>query len=194
MTTTKETAKTLVQRIAQVMIDLEPVEKTGRVAFGNTKYNYVKSETLFALLQKKLAKAGIVVIPRVEGFEYSPDGKVLNVRTGYRIENVDDPNDFRDVPWMGQAKCDDDKAANKAGTSSEKYFLMKLLLISDEEDPDGEVYVDNDPDADMRREVASLMKADHDAAANLPKSAREMTHEELEKALPWLRRRAQQRA
>lgn len=46
----------------------------------------------------------------------------------------------------------------------------------------------------LRGEVAAGLAADRDAAAKLPKSADEMTADELEKTLSWLRNRAKRQA
>ncbi len=46
----------------------------------------------------------------------------------------------------------------------------------------------------LRADVASALAADHDAASKLPKAAEEMTAEELEKTLAWLRNRAKRQA
>ena len=51
-----------------------------------------------------------------------------------------------------------------------------------------------DQAAILRAEVAAALAADHDAASKLPKAAEEMTAEELEKTLAWLRNRAKRQA
>lgn len=52
-------------------------------------------------------------------------------------------------------------------------------------DPFGEA----DPTESLRREVAATLAANRDAAARLPKTAEEMTPDELEKTMTWLRNR-----
>lgn len=133
------TTPNLFQRINSVMMALEAIDKTGENKFQH--YNFIKAETLFAALQKKLATAGIVVIPTIEKMEVSPGGDkspVLMATMKFRVVNADDPADFFEVPWMAQAGANDDKGANKCATSGMKYFLMRLFFISDEEDPDAE--------------------------------------------------------
>jgi len=51
-----------------------------------------------------------------------------------------------------------------------------------------------DQAAILRADVAAALAADHDAASKLPKAAEEMTAEELEKTLAWLRNRAKRQA
>lgn len=191
MAAEKDSPKTLAQKIAQIMIDLEPIEKNGRVSFGQTKYNYISADMLFATLQKKVARAGIIVIPQITDYGFSPDGKLLLGKMVIRVENTDNPNDYREIPWLASASTSDDKGPNKIGTSGEKYALMRLFMISDEEDPDAEVYVD----PQLRSAVAAALEADKEAAkelaARLGKGADEMTTEELEKTLAWLRKRAE---
>jgi hypothetical protein len=51
-----------------------------------------------------------------------------------------------------------------------------------------------DQAATLRADVAAALAADHDAASKLPKAAEEMTAEELEKTLAWLRNRAKRQA
>lgn len=138
-TETPATERNLYQRIADVQADLPPIEKGGRVNFGNTNYSYVSADALFALLQKRLATAGIVVIPMMDSVTASPGGdKNLLATMRFRVVNADDPTDCFEAPWCAQAPGNDDKGSSKAGTSGEKYFLMRLFLMSDEDDPDAE--------------------------------------------------------
>lgn len=46
----------------------------------------------------------------------------------------------------------------------------------------------------LRAKVVAGLAADQDAAAKLPKAAEEMTADELEKTLSWLRNRAKRQA
>lgn len=134
-----ETTKPLniFQRINRVMAAMDPVDKTGRNDFH--KYNFIKAEVLFAALQKKLAEAGIVVVPTIDQVMPSPDGsKVLLASMRFHVINADDPADRVEIPWYAQGSAGDDKAIAKCVTSGMKYMLMRLFFISDEEDPDAE--------------------------------------------------------
>lgn len=53
---------------------------------------------------------------------------------------------------------------------------------------------DHERVAALRRQVAAGLDADGEAASKLPKKADEMTSEELEKTLTWLRNRTKRRA
>ncbi len=143
MTTEKAEAKArnIYQRIAGVMADLEPVEKTGENKFQN--YKFISAGMLFAVLQKKVAAAGIVVIPMMDPITLGPGttskgGEFITASLRFRVVNADNPEDFFEVPWQAQASAGDDKGANKCATSGMKYFLMRLFFVSDEDDPDAE--------------------------------------------------------
>jgi hypothetical protein len=64
------------------------------------------------------------------------------IKYRFTVVNGDDPTDFFEDFWIGEGMDTSDKGIQKAGTSAEKYYLMKLFKVGDKDDPDG-LTVDN---------------------------------------------------
>lgn len=142
--------KNLYQRIIAIMDEVGAIEKTGR----NTQQNYafIEQAMVVASLRPLLVKHGVVIIPNAtktttERFETLKEDKYgkkttvsvhVQVETKYRVINADNPEEFFESEWAGEALDYSDKATNKAHTASQKTYLMKLFNISDKEDPDKE--------------------------------------------------------
>ena len=59
-----------------------------------------------------------------------------DVHTRYRIQNIDDVNDFIEVESNGSGVDTQDKAVGKAMTYAYKYMLLRTFAIPTGEDPD----------------------------------------------------------
>jgi hypothetical protein len=139
--TQAEKPRNLFQRLAAVQAELEAVPKTGR----NTAFNYayIEQGMVMAVLRPKMAAHGVILVPRIVGSEQSVantqrGGQLFTerVRMEFTLVNADDPADTLTVSWLAEGQDSTDKAINKALVAGQKYFLMKLFLISDADDPD----------------------------------------------------------
>lgn len=127
------------QRLLAVIGEIGTLPKTGKSG-GGLNYNFFEYAELMARLSPLLVRHGILCVPSLTAVEYAttPSGKQQDARIAmeFTLVNVDDPTDRIVTPWMGQGADSGDKSISKAGTSAVKYFWMKMLLISDKEDPD----------------------------------------------------------
>lgn len=128
----------LAAKIARISAEIGAVDKSGRNA--QQGYAFIESAQVAAEVRVIQAKYGVTVIPSVESCTVdqvrSPKGGigfhyVLNMM--FRIINAHDPSDTIEAKWLGEATDYSDKGINKAETSSEKYFLMKLYHISEKD-------------------------------------------------------------
>jgi hypothetical protein len=132
--------RNLYQRIAAVMDEVGSIPKTGR----NTSQNYafIEQAMMMAILRPLFVRHGVVILPEIVSTAWDrPEGaRMVTARCQMRmtVVNVDDPRERIDCLWTGEGADMGDKAVNKAGTSGLKYFLMKLLMLSDKDDPDAE--------------------------------------------------------
>jgi hypothetical protein len=96
-----------------------------------------------------LAEHGVMVIPEipeadVELVGSSSSGKPIYRSTAsmaFDIVNVDNPDDHIVKRWKGQGDDGGDKGMQKACTSAEKYFLLKLFMLgghTEDSDANGE--------------------------------------------------------
>lgn len=131
------------QKINEVMKAIEYLTKDDKVEFGNTKYKAISEEKVTTAVRKELVKQGIVILPIMQEStvtELIRTDKSVNqradVHTRYRIQNIDDVNDFIEVESNGSGVDTQDKAVGKAMTYAYKYMLLRTFAIPTGEDPD----------------------------------------------------------
>lgn len=127
----------IARKILETMQLIGPIRKTGFNQFD--RYNFVEAKEVFERVRKACEKTGLAIVP---------SGSVLPVeRTtakGTPIKEVlltltlidSDSGESMAITWHGEAMDTSDKGIQKAFTSAEKYALMKLFLIGDDDDPD----------------------------------------------------------
>lgn len=138
------------QRINKVMNDVKYLTKDDKVV-TNTKtgagYRAITEEKVTSELRKAMIKHGIVIIPiemttkREDEVlkDYQGNDKVnriTTVETRYRIQNIDDKDDYIVAVSAGTGVDTQDKGVGKAMTYSYKYLLLRAFAIPTGEDPD----------------------------------------------------------
>lgn len=136
------------QKIAEVMKDIDYLQKDDRVETGGGKgYKAISEEKVTSTVRKSLIKNGLVIVP-VEQNRYRHDEKVLDkygnekvnrlteVDTKYRIQNIDDAEDYILASSSGSGVDTQDKGVGKAMTYAYKYLLLRTFAIPSGEDPD----------------------------------------------------------
>lgn len=131
------------QKINEVMKNIEYLAKDGKVEFGTTKYKAISEEKVTTAVREQLVKQGIVIIPIQQeslNKELIRTEKSVNMLTSvhvrYRIQNIDDVNDFIEVESNGTGVDTQDKGVGKAMTYAYKYMLLRTFAIPTGEDPD----------------------------------------------------------
>ena len=131
------------QKINEVMKNIEYLTKDDKVEFGTTKYKAISEEKVTTAVREQLVKQGIVILPRsqeAENKELIRTEKSVNmltsVHTKYRIQNIDDVNDYIEVESNGSGVDTQDKGVGKAMTYAYKYMLLRTFAIPTGEDPD----------------------------------------------------------
>lgn len=131
------------QKINEVMKNIEYLTKDDKVEFGTTKYKAISEEKVTTAVREQLVKQGIVIIPikqESENKELIRTEKSVNMLTSvhvkYRIQNIDDVNDFIEVESNGTGVDTQDKGVGKAMTYAYKYMLLRTFAIPTGEDPD----------------------------------------------------------
>lgn len=131
------------QKINEVMKNIEYLTKDDKVEFGTTKYKAISEEKVTTAVREQLVKQGIVISPikqESENKELIRTEKSVNMLTSvhvkYRIQNIDDVNDFIEVESNGTGVDTQDKGVGKAMTYAYKYMLLRTFAIPTGEDPD----------------------------------------------------------
>ena len=122
------------QKIAAVMQDVQYLCKDDHIEFGNTKYRAISEEKVTSTVRESLIKNGIVIIPVEQ--THKREGSLTTVDVGYRIQNVEDPEDYILARSSGTGADTQDKGVGKAMTYSYKYLLLRTFAIPTGEDPD----------------------------------------------------------
>lgn len=131
------------QKINEVMKRIEYLTKDDKVEFGTTKYKAISEEKVTTAVRNVLVEVGIVILPISQEstvVELIRTDKSVNqradVHTRYRIQNIDDVNDYIEVESNGSGVDTQDKAVGKAMTYAYKYMLLRTFAIPTGEDPD----------------------------------------------------------
>ena len=131
------------QKINNVMKNIEYLAKDDKVEFGNTKYKAISEEKVTTAVRNELVNQGIVILPVMQEStvtELIRTEKAVNqradVHTRYRIQNIEDKDDYIEVESNGSGVDTQDKAVGKAMTYAYKYMLLRTFAIPTGEDPD----------------------------------------------------------
>lgn len=131
------------QKINEVMKRIEYLTKDDQVNFGTTKYKAISEEKVTTAVRNELVKVGLVIIPikqDINVVELMRSEKSVNQRTDvnvvYRIQNIDDSEDYIEASSSGSGVDTQDKGVGKAMTYAYKYLLLRTFAIPTGEDPD----------------------------------------------------------
>ena len=131
------------EKINEVMKRIEYLTKDDKVEFGTTKYKAISEEKVTTAVRKELVNLGIVIAPieqTMNVVELARSEKSVNQRADvnvkYRIQNIEDVNDYIIVSSSGSGVDTQDKAIGKAMTYAYKYMLLRTFAIPTGEDPD----------------------------------------------------------
>ena len=131
------------EKINEVMKRIEYLTKDDHVSFGTTNYKAISEEKVTTSVRKELVNLGIVIAPIEQTMnvtELMRTEKSVNQRADvnvkYRIQNIEDVNDYIIVSSSGSGVDTQDKAIGKAMTYAYKYMLLRTFAIPTGEDPD----------------------------------------------------------
>lgn len=132
----------VLKAISSIMADVGAVEKKGKNEFH--KYDYATAADVAFALQKRMADAGLIVIPHQREMKLLANETVLAIEFEFLVEHVSGDR-LEDRPvFTGMASARnskggfDDKAANKCLTAATKYFLLNLFRIPTGDYPDAD--------------------------------------------------------
>lgn len=141
------------ERISKVMQDVEYLAKDDKVITNqktNAGYKAVSEEKVTSTVRQSLIKNGIVIIPikqehrredEIVESEYQGNitkkiNRIATVDVTYRIQNIEDVNDYIEAVSSGTGVDTQDKGVGKAMTYAYKYLLLRTFAIPTGEDPD----------------------------------------------------------
>ena len=150
--------KTLVQKMAEVMIEIGYVQKDGKLdAFPF--YTFASSEKVFEKAREALGERGIAVHGDCDLVHTEIITTEKSVRHLVLIKHTltfTDGTDSLSVSAIGEGMDTGDKAAQKANTVGVKYCLAKAHLLSWGDDPEADPSIDDDKLTDWLEEAKKL--------------------------------------
>jgi hypothetical protein len=131
----------LYRRIKKIMEQVEYLQKDDNV---DNRYKAISEEKVTSTIRKAMIENGVVIIPVEQSYEVKENGVsksgAINLltmtNTKYRIQNVDDKDDYIIAASSGSGVDTQDKGIGKAMTYSYKYLLLRTFAIPTGEDPD----------------------------------------------------------
>lgn len=121
------------QRMNAVMKEVDYVQKTKNPGM---QYSTVSHDAVTALVRPSIVKWGLVYYP--VAMTRSQEGNRTEVELTVRIQNVDDREDYIDVPTIGYGIDSQDKGPGKAVSYAVKYALLKAFGLETGDDPDND--------------------------------------------------------
>lgn len=162
----------------------------------NQGYNFVREVDVMARVRGVLADNGVIVVPRVARVEFrsvptkSGQASLTDVHMVFAVMTTDTDEVF-ECPWYGCGADTTDKGGNKAITSAEKYFLLKLLKIPTEADPDADaedkVTVPKAREAKPTPEAPKPSALSNEEIASVHEAAKKAGYKSVKDLSPFLR-------
>lgn len=145
MTMETNNIESLTAKIAHISAKVGKIEKSGTSAGYGDSYNYIEYGVVAGKLRDLLDEYKVIIYPEIKSYECqeitSQKGKagyhyILSMH--FTISNGEKLDDKMECDWLGEATDYGDKGVNKAITAATKYFIMRLLQVSEkgDEDPD----------------------------------------------------------
>lgn len=146
----KKDKLSLFQKISKVMEEIEYLKKDDKVITNQKTgagYSAVSEEKVTGEVRKSLIKNGIVIIPVEQNHKREDEvlkdqydnekvSRLTTVDTTYRIQNIDDKEDYILAVSSGTGVDTQDKGIGKAMTYAYKYLLLRMFAIPTGEDTD----------------------------------------------------------
>ena len=127
------TGGNIFQRLNRVMQQVSYVQKEKKPGM---RYSIVSHDAVTNLVRDPLVGQGVIYFP--VHLSHTKDGNRTEVELTVRFQNVDDKDDYFDVPSIGYGIDDQDKGCGKAISYAVKYALLKALGLESGDDPDND--------------------------------------------------------
>lgn len=154
--------KTLIAKLAEIMAEIDHVEKRGRNQFHN--YNYVKAADLANAVRQKLAVRQVVMMSDVVNVRnYETKDRKDQIMYGVDLTvkyTFYDGESEQTVAFHGYGSGLDagDKASYKAQTGALKYALRNAFLVPDESDPEADSKTDEKMEGKAAKKKAEAVQ------------------------------------
>ncbi len=181
MTETPKGTPNIYERLFAVMGDVSFVRNDGKADPKIGGFHYASHDAVAKAVRPALIKHRIFSHALKDSFQWTQDGNRTTVCFTVRFVNVDNPEDFIDVPAFGQGVDGSDKGPGKAMSYAWKYVWFKLLALETGDDADAGAEEYQPGDRTSGRQTST--SRDRSRQEPAPARASEATIDRLEKAL-----------
>lgn len=122
------------EKINAIMGEVKSLQKDGKVAFGNTKYNFLSEAKTTETFRPFLVKYKLVLLP--VKVKESKEGQITHGEYTYKLVNAENPEEFEMLMSGGQGHDSADKGSGKASSYAYKYLLWRTFAVPSNDDPD----------------------------------------------------------
>lgn len=160
-TETTVDTRNLWQRLRDAQAAARGISKNGTAPAQMGGFKFIQDSDVADAARDLLSGNGIVYVPSMveqstEQAGTTSNGKAIwrtRAHVRIRLRNADKPDEFEDFEWFGFGDDTADKGLGKAGTSTVKNALMKLLLLQGDpkSDPDASDATDGEGRAPQHR-------------------------------------------
>lgn len=154
-------SRNIYQRLAEAMSKVSYIQKTRG---GGLQYSVVSHDAVTAKVRPALLDSGIVYFP--VAMSHKQAGNRTEVALTVRFVNIDNPEEYIDVPALGYGIDSQDKGPGKAVSYAVKYALLKALGLETGDDPDLDQKVQHESDLEVAiKELQETIDAIKDGIA-----------------------------
>ena len=150
--TTYNKEDSLATKLAKAGKEVGVVKKDGKNS--QQGYSFIKYAAVGGRIREVFEKHHIIIVPEVDSYaveeienKYGNKGYHYTLWMKFLVINGDKPDETMERKWLSEAADYGDKGINKAETAATKYFLMRLLNITEI----GEKEADEDTPEMVRR-------------------------------------------
>lgn len=120
------------QKMHAVMEGVSYVQKENKRV--NNQYSFASHDGVTSAVRPHLVENRIITIP--QNLKTTQNGNRTEVHFDLRFQNVDDIDDYIDIPTFGYGIDNQDKGVGKALSYGVKYALLKALSLETGDDPE----------------------------------------------------------
>lgn len=121
------------QKLFELQQEIKSVTKDGKIETSKGTYKILSHGRVMELTRPLFIQYSLILIP--EKYDIFKEGSVTTVNATYKLVDVETGESIQ-VASVGQGSDTQDKGAGKASTYADKYLILRLLRLIQEEDPD----------------------------------------------------------
>lgn len=157
----------------------------------NNQYKFVSHDEVTKVTREALMQQGVIYFP--QDMKIAQDGNRTEIHMNLRFINIDDPQDFLDVPTLGYGIDSQDKGPGKAMSYAVKYALLKALALETGDDPERDNNEHKPSPKPEKKNMMPVAKTGNRAIDDAVKGAMEkikdcFDKEALDKVAPYQRK------